>query len=72
MTASSATVEGRLNGIRPAAAAGVPVRVPFAAPFTVAVRRSMILKVAALQEGSELAAVTFFVREPVEDTQPQA
>jgi hypothetical protein len=60
-----------ISGIRPATAAGVPVRVPFAAPFTVAVPRSMVLKVTAVHGGSELAAVTFHVRDPVQDTPPQ-
>ena len=60
-----------ISGIRPGTAAGVPVRMAFAVPFTVAVPRSMLVKVAALQEGAELAAVTFFVRDPVSDTPPQ-
>jgi len=61
-----------ISGIRRGTAPGVLVRVPFAVPFTVAVRRSMVLKVAALHEGAELAAVTFHVREPVQDTPPRA
>jgi len=60
-----------VSGIRPATTVGVPVRVPFAVPFTVAVLRSMVVKVAALQGGAELAAVTFLVRDPVPDAPPQ-
>jgi hypothetical protein len=60
-----------ISGIRPATVAGVPARVPFAIPFTVAVLRPTIVKVAALQGGAELAAVTFLVRDPIPDAPPE-
>lgn len=60
-----------ISGIRPKTVAGVPVRVPFAVPFMFVATGSAVIKVAVAQEGAELAAVTFLVRDPVPDTPPQ-
>jgi hypothetical protein len=60
-----------ISGIRPHTAAGVPVRVPFAVPFTFAAFHSTVVKVAAIHDGAELAAVTFLIRDPVPDAPPQ-
>jgi hypothetical protein len=60
-----------ISGIRPATMPRVPVRMPFAVPFTFAVTRSTVVKVAVIQDGAELAAVTFAVSDPVPDAPPQ-
>ena len=56
-----------VNGMRPAAAYGVPSRVPFAIPFMTVAHAPTIVTVRLILESSELATTSFAVLDPVPD-----
>ncbi|HSH59976.1 MAG TPA: hypothetical protein VK988_10110 [Acidimicrobiales bacterium] len=75
MTDSDGHVDGFnasmiVNGIRPTTLGGVPCRVPLDVPFTTVARAPTVVKIGVVHAGTELASVTFAVREPVPDTAP--
>ncbi|HYK31769.1 MAG TPA: hypothetical protein VEV63_07390 [Streptosporangiaceae bacterium] len=61
-----------INGNRPAPVPGVPIRAPFAVPFTFSVLQPTVVQAHVAHAGAEIATVSFLVSSAVSDAPPPA